>query len=128
MFVAGRHKGGIHVTPQKTNSLLIAVLSLVCLTTAISAWQGYANHQTHKAARAILKESVYTREAVQASTQLQMLRFLEAKESASAQQLSESLLRSAELALADYSPPASGTEASKTIVAVKQNIAKYRSR
>jgi hypothetical protein len=77
---------------------------------------------------AALKEAVYLRAAAEARTQLQILHHLEAKDSASAQQLSASLLRGAELALADYSPPVDGTEVSKTIVAVKQQVAEYRRR
>jgi hypothetical protein len=116
------------VTSKKGYSLLIAMICLLCLAIAVSAWLGNLNHRKHTAAIAILKESVYLRAAAQASTQLKMLQYLEANESTSAQQLSESLLQSAALTLAEYSPPADVTEASETIVAVRQKVAEYRSR
>jgi hypothetical protein len=110
---------------QTRNALLAAVLGV---TVALSALQTVVISRNQRAAAATLKESVYALTAAQARNQLQMLRLLEARDSSSAQQLSVLLLRSAESALADYAPPEDSTEASRFIVAVKQQLAEYQRR
>ena len=113
---------------RNLSRLHLLVIAVLFLTTVLSAVQTYMNHQNHKTQMAALKEVVYARAGDQARTQLQMLRFLEADDSASARQLSASLLRGAESTLANYSPPVDETEASRAIAAVRKQIAEYRGR